>query len=52
MKYSVHELDIHLHRSIKLSAKFSMSKHNMRTKPSRDFVCLQYMTRLRGLIRA
>lgn len=52
MKYTVHELGIHLHRSIKLSAKLSMSKYNMRTKSSRDSLFLQYMTRLRGPIRA
>ena len=52
MNYSVHEQDVDMHRSTKLSARLSMSKHNMGTKPSRGSLYLQYMTRLRGLIRA
>lgn len=51
MDYDVYEQGIHLRRSIKLSAKLSMSNHNMRMEPSRGSLYLQYMKRSRGLIR-
>ena len=52
MNYCVHVQDVYLPRSIKLSARLSMSKHNTRKEPSRDSLYLPYMTRSRGLIRA